>query len=89
MGTSLRVALLLCLLLSFSAGHLELEHNEGLQGMFPDTLGNLAMITRLLCYGNQMTGSVPAGLCNLTKVELTRLEVDCDIVCDCCGDFCF
>lgn len=44
-----------------------------------------ALKERFLVQGNDITGAVPNGMCQLDPSEM---EADCDVQCACCTDAC-
>ena len=51
-------------------GNLEIQHNQ-LSGTIPSTLGNLANMSLLLkLFGNKLTGSIPAALCDFDYIYI-------------------
>jgi hypothetical protein len=64
--------------------------NTALSGTIPSELGQLTHLVEFLAYGSQLNGSVPLELCkNYNASNLTKLELDCTILCSCCNDFCY
>jgi hypothetical protein len=62
---------------------LTLESN-GLVGTVPTELALLTTLMSLKINLNDMTGSIPTGMCNNV---LQVLDTDCAVTCDCC-DWC-
>ena len=71
---------------------LDLASNQ-LSGQIPEELvGGIANAASLNLSGNNMTGSVPVGLCNFLATNKGLLEVDCvEVICDasCCPSCAF
>jgi hypothetical protein len=56
--------------------------NNSLAGTIPVELGQLTELYELHLYDNELTGSVPTGLCERVLNSL-ELEIDCSVACDC------
>ena len=54
---------------------LQLRNNDELTGSIPPALGNLASLTRLKLWQNNLTGPIPPELGNLTSLEQLWLHL--------------
>ena len=54
-----------------------LVQNNKFKGQIPHTFENMIKLEQFTAEGNQLTGTVPPGICDLTKDMLTQFIVDC------------
>ena len=52
-------------------------------GTVPSSLGNISGLKQVVFGGNDLTGSVPSGICALKM--LREFVVDCNLSCNCCS----
>ena len=68
---------------------LRFESNSAIGSSLPSELGLLQSLATLSVYDTGLSGPVPVEVCNLQDVQLATFEVDCDLACTCCSNFCF
>jgi Leucine-rich repeat (LRR) protein len=56
-----------------------------LTGTVPSSFANLGELQNFTLSENEVSGSVPVGMCSFESLNLTYIDVGCNLVCDCCG----